>query len=180
NKRRATFIGVFLAPGGLGLTIGSLLSLSYLDVFNWILPILLLCMSKIIFFVKTPQFKPNIEYRVPSSISNSILLIVLIMVPITISSLISLSIEFPWKENKTLLLVLVSFLALGKIFGGVLADKFGLIKVGIGGLLISAPLLAFYSAVPSIAIIGAFIFNFIIPITLIAILNVIPNNKGLS
>ena len=180
NERKATYIGIFVAPGALGLAIGSLLSISKFELFNWLLPVLLLCISGLIFFIKTPSFSRNIENRLPNSISNIILLIVLIMLPITVRSLIGLSIEFPWKENKTLLILLVSFLALGKVLGGLLADKFGLLKVGIGGLIISAPLLAFYSTMPFFAIFGAFVFNFTMPVTLIAILNVIPNNKGLS
>lgn len=180
NERKATYIGIFVAPGALGLAIGSLLSFSKLDVYNWLLPALLLIISGLVFFVKTPPFKRNIENRLPSSISYSILLIVLIMVPIIVRSLIGLSIEFPWKENKTLLFVLVSSLALGKVFGGILADKFGLLKVGIGGLIISSPLLAFYSTIPFLGIIGAFVFNFTMPVTLIAMFNVLPNNKGLS
>lgn len=180
NERKATYIGIFVAPGALGLAIGSLLSFSKLDVYNWLLPMLLLSISGLIFFLKTPPFKRNIENRLPSSISYSILLIVLIMVPIIVRSLIGLSIDFTWKENKTLLFVLVSSLVLGKVFGGILADKFGLLKVGIGGLVLSSPLLAFYSPVPFLGILGAFVFNFTMPVTLIAILNVLPNNKGLS
>lgn len=180
NKKKATYIGIFVAPGALGLAIGSLLSKSNIDVYNWILPLLLLSICGIIIFIKTPRFNRNIENRWPSRISNSILLIVLIMLPITIRSLIGLSIEFPWKENKTLLFTLVASLALGKVFGGILADKFGLLKVGIGGLIISSPLLAFYSTFPFLGIFGAFVFNFTMPVTLIAILNVLPNNKGLS
>jgi MFS family permease len=180
NERKATYIGVFVAPGVLGLTIGSLLSVSNSDVYNWILPVLLLGVSGIIFFIKTPRFERNIENRLPESICNIALLIVLIMIPITVRSLIGLSIEFPWKENKTLLFVLVLSLALGKVFGGILADKFGLLKIGLGGLIISAPLLAFYSTFSLFGILGASVLNFTMPVTLIAILNVLPNNKGLS
>ncbi len=180
NKKKATYIGIFVAPGALGLAIGSLLSFSKLEFYNWLLPVLLLIICGLIYIIKTPCFKRNIENRFLSSKSYSILLIVLIMLPITVRSLIGLSIEFPWKENETLLFVLVSSLALGKVFGGILADKFGLLKVGISGLVISSPLLAFYSTIPFLAIFGAFVFNFTMPVTLIAILNVLPNNKGLS
>ena len=180
NKKKATYIGIFVAPGALGLAIGSLLSLSKLDFYNWLLPVLLLIICGLIYNIKTPPFKRDIANRLSSSISYSILLIVLIMVPIIVRSLIGLSIEFPWKENKALLFALVSSLALGKVFGGILADKFGLLKVGIGGLVISSPLLAFYSTIPFLGILGAFVFNFTMPVTLIAMLNVLPNNKGLS
>lgn len=180
EKRKATYIGIFVAPGALGLTIGSLLSISEYAVNNWFFPILFIIISVLLLFINTPHFNRTTEKKHSSKFSYGILLIVLIMLPIAVRSLIGLSIDFPWKEDKTLLFVLVLSLALGKIFGGILADKFGLLKVGVGGLLISSPLLAFYSTVPILGILGAFLFNFTMPVTLIAILNVLPNKKGLS
>lgn len=180
KKRKATYIGIFVAPGALGLTIGSFLSISDFDIYNWLFPMLLISLSGLVLFTNTPKFNRYFTNQLPNKHNYTILIIVLIMLPIIVRSLIGLSIDFPWKENKTLLLVLVLSLALGKVFGGILADKFGLLKVGIGGLVISSPLLAFYSTFPFLAIFGAFVFNFIMPVTLIAILNVLPNYKGLS
>jgi FSR family fosmidomycin resistance protein-like MFS transporter len=180
KARKATYIGVFVAPGALGLAIGSLLSISSLDIYYWFFPLLLVIISVLIYFISTPNFNRTVEKSLSNNLSYSILIIALIMLPITVRSLIGLSIDFPWKENKTLLFTLVSSLALGKVFGGILADRYGLLKVGVGGLLISSPLLAFYATIPFLGILGAFIFNFTMPVTLIAILYVLPNNKGLS
>ena len=180
KTRRATFIGIFVAPGALGLAVGSLLSISGIDIYYWFFPLLLVIISLLIYFINTPNFNRTFEKSLSNNLSYSILIIALIMLPITVRSLIGLSIDFPWKENKTLLFILVSSLALGKVFGGILADRFGLLRVGVSGLLISSPLLAFYSTVPVLGILGAFVFNFTMPVTLIAILNVLPNNKGLS
>lgn len=180
NKRKATYIGVFVAPGALGLTVGSLLSISNFDIYNWVFPTILIIMSGVMFFINTPRFDRNFTKQLPSRFKYDILIVLLLMLPITVRSLIGLSIDFPWKENETLLFILVMALALGKVFGGILADRFGLLKVGVGGLIISSPLLAFYSTFPILGILGAFVFNFTMPVTLIAIFNVLPNNKGLS
>ena len=141
-------------------------------------PIALLAISMILYFIKTPEFKRSDE-RNPV-LNYGILIILLIMIPIVVRSLIGLSIEFPWKEHQSLYLILILAIALGKVFGGILADKFGLLKVGIGGLIIAAPLLAFLSLFPILGIFGAFIINFTMPVTLITIYNVIPQNKGLA
>ena len=178
KKNKATFSGIYVAPGGIGLVLGTFLSQSNIGLYLFLIPLILLVLSVVLYFVKTPDFTRKIERE---SISNyGILLIVLIMIPIVVRSLIGLSIEFPWKENQSLYLTLITAIALGKVFGGVLADKFGLMKVGVGALLVSAPLLAFFPVVPILGILGGFVLNFTMPVTLIAIFNIIPKYKGLT
>jgi len=53
-------------------------------------------------------------------------------------------------------------------------------RVGVGGVLVSAPLLAIFGNIPGLGIAGAFAMNLTMPVTLMAILNVIPTNRGLS
>ena len=178
KNKRATFSGLFVAPGGIGLALGTLLSVLPINIDFMLFPITLFILGLTLCFVKTPEFNRTSEKE---RISNyRILIIILIMLPIAIRSLIGLSLEFPWKENQSLFLILAAALALGKVSGGILADRYGLIKVGVGGLLISTPLLAFFPTIPALGILGAFLFNFTMPVTLIAILNVMPQNKGLS
>ena len=178
KNKKATFSGLFVAPGGIGLALGTLLSVLPINVDFMLFPITLFILGLMLCFVKTPEFNRTSEKE---GISNyRILIIILIMLPIAIRSLIGLSLEFPWKENQSLFLILAAALALGKVSGGILADRYGLIKVGVGGLLISTPLLAFFPTIPALGILGAFLFNFTMPVTLIAILNVMPQNKGLS
>ncbi len=178
NNKKGTFSGIFIAPGAIGLAVGTFLAKSQIEINQLFFPLILLLLSLIIIFVKIPTFyRSEIKSKINFS---GVLIVALIMIPIAVRSLIGLSLDFPWKANQNLLILLVVAIALGKVFGGVLADKYGLVKVGVGGLLISTPFLAFYSTIPVLGIIGAFIFNFTMPVTLIAILNVIPNYKGLS
>ncbi|WP_430972085.1 hypothetical protein [Sunxiuqinia rutila] len=178
RKKKATFSGVYVAPGGIGLALGSFLAISKPGTNLVLFPLILLILSFLLYFIKTPGFNRT---RKEQSLSNyGVLLVALIMIPIAVRSLIGLSMEFPWKENQYWLWGLIAALALGKVFGGVLADRFGLLKVGVGGLLVSTPLLAFFSTVPLLGLAGGFVFNFTMPVTLIAILSVMPQNKGLS
>ena len=66
------------------------------------------------------------------------------------------------------------------MFGGILADKLGWMKTGLSGLLLAAPLLAFGAAYPISGIVGIFVFNFTMPVTLVAISNVLPGRAGLA
>jgi len=180
KDKRATFSGIFIAPGAIGLTIGTFLSISRFNINPLTFTILLLFLCGLIYFVNTPDFNRPQKSSATVNSSYVILFILLIMIPIAVRSSIGLSLDFPWKQNQHLLIILLAALAFGKVFGGILADKYGLIKVGVGGLLVSTPLLAFYSTIPLLGILGAFVFNFTMPVTLIAVLNVMPQNRGFS
>lgn len=178
KNKKATFAGIYVAPGGIGLGLGAFLAFSPVHINLILFPVVLMTFGLILYFIETPVFnRVNEKERIPDY---RILIVLLIMIPIIVRSMIGLSLEFPWKENQLLSLLLVATIALGKAFGGVLADKYGLMKVGVGGLLVSAPLLAFFASIPVLGMLGAFILNFTMPVTLMAIFNVMPRNKGLS
>jgi len=178
KNRKSTFSGIYVAPGGIGLVAGSFLSVSQISIHLLLFPLTLIFLGLILYFIQTPEFNRTNEKE---SISDyRALIIVLLMIPIVVRSMTGLTVEFPWKENQFLYLLLIAAIAFGNAFGGILADKYGLRKVGVGGLLVSAPLLAFFTFVPVLGITGAFILNFTMPVTLIAIWNVIPRYRGLS
>jgi MFS transporter, FSR family, fosmidomycin resistance protein len=179
KNRKATFSGIFVAPGGIGLALGSFLSTSNIKVDSLIFPIILFITAICLLLIKVPDYTFSQEINIEHKYSNVIILVMLILIPIIARSLIGLSIEFPWKYNHNILLITLS-IAIGKIFGGFLADKFGLIKIGVGSLLISAIMLAFFKDYPLTGIIGIMILNFSMPVTLIAINEIIPGMMGLT
>ncbi len=180
KEKKATLSAIYVAPGAIGLTIGALLSVSGFAVPPLTFPLLLLILCGVVYFINTPDFSRNPKHHRTTNSNYGILIILLIMIPVAVRSLIGLSIDFPWKQNQHLLILLVAATALGKVVGGILADRYGLMKTGITGLFIATPLLAFYSSAPLLAIFGAFLFNFTMPVTLIATLNILPEQKGLS
>jgi FSR family fosmidomycin resistance protein-like MFS transporter len=94
--------------------------------------------------------------------------------------LVGLAVVLPWKANITLAVVLVAMVFAGKAVGGLLADRFGWAKVAVGSLVIATPLLVLGPNVAAVAILGMFLFNFTMPITLTALSNLLPGRPGLS
>lgn len=181
EEKKASFSGIYVAPGGIGLAIGSFLAFAPFSTSLLLFPGLAIVLSIILYFIRVPEFKRVKECnRKKISFCYIALVITLISIPIIIRSLIGLSVSFPWKDNQLLYASLVFAIALGKAFGGILSDKLGLAAVGVGGLLLSMPLLAFCTEIPALGVLGAFIFNFTMPATLIAILNIIPEKRGLA
>lgn len=176
--RKATYAGLFVAPGGLGLAIGTYSSLSHLVSSLLFFPMVLIVVCLVLYFVQIPSFNRK---KVENETTRwGYLMVSFILIPIIARSIIGLSLDFPWKENPNLLWILTAAIALGKIFGGMIADKFGLVKVGVGGMLVSAPMLAFFHSIPLLGILGVFVLNFTMPVTLIAIWSLMPNRGGLA
>jgi FSR family fosmidomycin resistance protein-like MFS transporter len=104
----------------------------------------------------------------------------LVFLSIAIRSLVGSILVFPWKTRIDLLFVLTGAVVLGKGLGGILADKFGWIKVAVGALALSIPFLIFGTNIPLFAIIGMFLFNITMPVTLTVISNILPGRPGFA
>ena len=178
KQKTATFAGLFVAPGAIGLALGTYLSSMHVVSSLWIFPIGLIGLSLLLFFTPIPIFtRDKVEKE---TVNHEFLIVTLILIPVIVRSLIGLSVDFPWKEHHGMLWILISAIALGKMVGGVLIDRFDLQKVGVGGMLLSAPLLAFFHTMPILGLLGVFVLNFSMPVTLIAVWKLMPSRKGLA
>lgn len=176
TPRKASAPGVFVAPGALGLFIGTLVGIKGYFI-GWPFVILIGIACVFMFMVKSPK----INYKKETIRTNYFeIIILLLLVAIAVRAFIGAAIIFPWKSNINLTIILIMAVVLGKGLGGMLADRFGWMKVAAGGLLISAPLISFGMNIPYVAIAGMFLFNMTMPVTLVAISNMFPGRPGFS
>jgi FSR family fosmidomycin resistance protein-like MFS transporter len=177
QPEKASLPGVFVAPGGIGLFAGALILKLY-GYHPLLFALPLLAMGTLILVVKSPPiFYAASKNRVGSTLDFAILLL---LITICIRSMVGLSIEFPWKSNQLLLITLTASIALGKALGGFIADYLGWIKTAVGGLVIASILLIFGQQSAIAGITGLFFFNLTMPVTLVAISNVLPGRPGFS
>lgn len=174
---QAKLPGAFVAPGAVGLFLGSFWGLIPNIENIWLAFFPLICIALMI-FSDIPKEKQK-AYENKASIPVYSVILLLILISVCIRSFVGLSFDFTAKDNFNLLLTLVLAIAAGKFTGGLLADKFGMFNTAVIGLLISAPLLKF-GYIPQLAILGMFLFNLTMPVTLTALANMMPNHKGLS
>ena len=176
TPKKASAPGVYVAPGAIGIFVGTLIGTrGYFASWYFLLAIAILCI--LMGLVKIPVM----DYRRDKIKSNYLeLVLLLVLLAIIVRSFVGLAILLPWKSNLNLAIALVLGVFLGKGLGGILADKFGWIKVTVGAVVISAPLLAFFPAVPVLAIVGMFLFNMTMPVTLVALSNVLPGRPGFA
>jgi FSR family fosmidomycin resistance protein-like MFS transporter len=175
TPKKATAPGIYVSLGALGLFMGTLIGKMTSFISFICLPLILL--SLVIISVTR---QPKIDYSKKSCPNYSNLLILLFLIVIVSRAFVGSMLSFPWKSNIWLAFVLILAIVLGKSLGGFLADKLGWIKVSVGGLLLSAPLFFFGSQIPAVALLGSFLFNFTMPVTLVALSNTLQGNPGFA
>jgi FSR family fosmidomycin resistance protein-like MFS transporter len=174
---KASLPGIFVAPGALGLTIGILIGKSGGFV-AW--PFLLLLLGLAGLMLRLPRLEVQAQRQLPGDLRWFKTVIVLLLLSVAIRSLVGQSLVLPWKSDQTLLLALTLAVVLGKALGGVLADRYGWTAVAVSGLVVSLPLLAFFAPLPALAILGTFLFNLSMPVTLVCLAEMLPGESGFA
>lgn len=177
SEGKSLLSGIFVAPGAIGLFLGTLLYKFPSFQLYWLIGLMLGAMIVISMLDETPESKMPFEFR-----GNKIILIiasVLILISIAIRSFIGLSYNFSQKSHLILMFLFVISVALGKAFGGWFSDKFGMFKTGVFALTASLPLL-YFAYNPFWEILGIMLFNFTMPVTLTALADMIPHKKGVA
>ena len=179
TPKKVTAPGIFVAPGALGLFIGIMLGRSGQFVaWPFILVLFILCV--LVFVIKKPEMDYNQKEIKKTELNYFWLILLLVFLSIAIRSFVGMALVFPWKANIDLAIILTLAIVLGKGLGGVLADRFGWVKIAVGALILSIPFLVFGAHIPLLAIIGMFLFNITMPITLVAISNILPGRPGFA
>ncbi|MCX6812316.1 MAG: hypothetical protein NTW79_01685 [Candidatus Berkelbacteria bacterium] len=179
TPKKASAPGIYVAPGALGLLAGTLLGKNgQFIVWPFILVLAVLCL--LMFVIKKPEMNYEREVVRENKFNYFEFILLLVFLSVAIRSLVGMVLVFPWKTNIDLLIILTSAVVLGKGLGGILADKFGWVRVAVGALVLSIPFLVFGANIPYLAIIGMFLFNITMPITLVAISNILPGRPGFA
>jgi FSR family fosmidomycin resistance protein-like MFS transporter len=174
---KASIPGIYVAPGALGLFYGNYAAgRSSFKALPFVIALVLF--SIIIRFIK----QPVINYKNESKIKYDKfeLIAILLLISVAVRSFAGLEIKFPLRLNYSFQIILLLSIFSGKALGGILADKFGWMRVTVTGLIIAAPLITFlnYKFLP--AIIGMFLFNMTMPVTLTALSNMLPGRSGFA
>ena len=166
SKRKAFLNGLFVAPGALGIFLGTTFHNELIVTY---LPIILIITSiALLFLVQKREIdKGLIENRTDNFNNFSIaLIVILIGLSIIVRAIGGNAIIYTWKSGFILGFIYTMSIVIGKAFGGLFADKFGLLKVALISLTCSAICLILGYNVHFFAYIGILLFNIPMSITL--------------
>ena len=171
SRGKAAALGVFVAPGAIGVTLGTLWP-RLGTVFAILLAIC--AIPEIPLSRSAPCEKPENAGEV------SLLIPVLLTVAVAVRAVGGSAVHFPWKTGITAALIMTGFVFLGKTTGGFLCDRIGARRSAWISVLPAAVLIAFCSrwAVPALA--GQFLINLTMPVTLWLLYRAMPDAPGFA
>ncbi len=181
SPHRAWAAGVFVAPGALGLALGQRLG-HQPGRLGWPLAVvaaLLVVGIGVAWRSRIPaparlRRLPAARVRWPAVVAG------LILLSVFVRAFVGMAGAHGCPRSTTLTVALVSAAVLGKGLGGLLADRFGWLPLGVGALLLSAPLLWFGHANPYLVVPGLLLVQLTMPLTLVALVSLMPNRPGLA
>ncbi len=175
-------LGIFVAPGALGIFLGTALGRQggYPPP---VVGLLLASVAAVLFLAWLANRRPQAD-RIPFSLAAprgvpALFCLTCLFLVVCLRSYMGMALPFAWKGEGAYPAVLVLASALGKAAGGMLADRLGAARASVCSLLIAAVLLLF-PAYPPVGVVAVLLINMTMPVTLWALARVFPGAKGFS
>ncbi len=172
SVHKAVRLGIFVAPGALGLYIGTQLGQGSLPL--WFLPLLLGAFGLFLLLIdRKPSGNtlPELPRLSPALLS--------LFGVVVLRSYLGFCMVFSWNDGIRTGLLLTGVIVLGKIAGGWLLDRLGYLPAALLSLLPAAGLLLFPQWMV-FGLFGVFFFQMTMPMTLWTAAKACPGAKGFS
>ena len=169
---RAGPLGVFVAPGAVGLALGMLFP-SLRPVFA---ALALLTAAALIPASRGKQA----EAPVPEARPIPVFDIVLLTAAVAVRAVGGSVVHFPWQTSAALRLLTVAFVFAGKALGGALCDRLGHGKSAFISILPAGLLIAFGSNWIAPSLLGQLALNLTMPVTLWLLYRAMPDSPGFA
>ncbi len=208
NNRLIVRLGIFVAPGAIGLYFGTLLAEAGMsdDKMLWTSIGMLLCVilswfvlwrgsktvtdekyivvdeKDIVVELATDKKGVVADFTVSSDADitrNGYGIAAICLIVVILRSYIGMSVGFSWKTGTAAGLLAVLALACGKTAGGFLAARFGLYRTAAVSLMLAAVCYLFSSVMP-VGLAALFLFNMTMPITLYWVICAFPRMPGFA
>ena len=171
---RAGKLGVFVAPGAVGLTLGTL----WPGLGPVFAVLLTLCAAAVVPLEKTAP-----AHRLPDRARSgdvSLTVPLLLALAVGVRAIGGSAVSFPWKTGALMSLALTGCVFAGKTAGGFLCDRWGPKRTALTSVLAAAGLVAFCSARAVPAMAGQFLLNLSMPVTLCLLYRALPDLPGFA
>ncbi|MBQ3707969.1 MAG: hypothetical protein II889_08675 [Clostridia bacterium] len=172
---RAGPLGVFVAPGAIGLTLGTLFP-------SWgIVFAVLAGIMAVLYAVFSRKEKPTEDTPKTNAAAKVPLLAILFLtLAVAVRAVGGSVVSFPWKDGAAAALCLTLAVWAGKTAGGFVCDRLGPSKAALLSVPAAALLIAFTAPwmIPSLA--GQFALNLTMPITLWLMYRAMPDSPGFA
>lgn len=177
SRGRAWQLGVFVAPGALGVTLGMTA-----PRFGWVLAALLVLAAVLVPWLaaRTPR---TLEYDHAAEHGLTELplaAVLLLTAAVAVRAVGGAAVRFPWKSGAGAAWLMTAFVAAGKAAGGFVCDRLGARRTAWVSIPLAAVCIAFFAAYPAPSLIGQLLLNLTMPVTLWLLYRAMPDQPGFA
>lgn len=177
TPNRTTGPGIFAAPGAVGLAVGGVLGWTG---YSATVPLVLLLglMMGVITLISLPRFPhSNPKFQIPNSKSDDWVMLVL-LVAIALISTVWTSFQFLLQTHLNFIIALAVAAAIAKVFGAILAQRWGWRRWIVGSLAVATLLLLFGAQNRLTLLLALALLQSTIPITLAVTAQMMPQQPA--
>ena len=184
SRGKAAPLGVFVAPGALGVIFGRLY-----PKLGPIFSICLIVLAALIFLAyrkddpqKTLPPAEDLHDPLPDYRGSAfpLLATALLTAAVAVRAIGGSCAEFPWNTGAVTAIAMTCFVFAGKTAGGFVCDRLGASKSSAVSIVPAAILIAFLSANMPASLLGQFLLNLSMPVTLWLLYRLMPGEPGLA
>jgi FSR family fosmidomycin resistance protein-like MFS transporter len=178
---KAAPLGVFVAPGAFGVTLGTLFPQT-----DWAAAVLLIavCAVSAVVYGRMSRAEISAERGRPEQPEEPedfpALSVILLTAAVAVRAIGGSAVSFTWKTGVVSALLLTLFVFLGKSLGGFVCDRTGASKMAAVTIPAAAVLTAFLSQSMAASLAGQFLINLSMPVTLWLLHRLLPKEPGLA
>lgn len=168
-------LGVFVAPGCMGLVMGTL----FPRLGAAFAVLLALYAAATLALKSVPDSVPR-SGTSDEDKGGTVFLLVLLTAAVAVRALGGTCVSFPWKSGAAASVLMTAFVFAGKTLGGFICDRIGASKSALFSMPLAGVLIALCSAwmLPSLA--GQFLVNLTMPVTLFLMYRAAPDSPGFA
>ena len=174
KEHRGKSLGVFVAPGAVGLYLGTVLGKTPDDNISWVIAPILLMILLAALFTKLPQEPVSTSETNPKKLP---ILLLCCFVVVVLRSWTGFQTNFAWKS--TIPFVAVLAVSFGKTLGGFVSARFGYGRTMVYSLVL-ASVCFLLGEHPVFGLLGLLLFNMSMPVTLYLLAKHMPETPGLA
>lgn len=175
SNGRAGKLGVFVAPGAIGLTAGTLWPAA-----GAFFAIALCACAAVLLFVTRRSYASCSGSAMANTVRPDLAVIALLTLSVAVRAIGGTAVCFPWKITSALTMLLTCFVFAGKCAGGYLCDKIGVKKTAWLSIIPAAILIAFCSEWMVSSLAGQLLLNLTMPVTLWLLYRAMPDSPGFA
>jgi FSR family fosmidomycin resistance protein-like MFS transporter len=181
SRGKAAPLGVFVAPGAFGVTLGTCFPKYGVLLAGALAAAAVCCVMLYQKISKEPETDSGVIVQKASERPDSeMLTVALLTAAVAVRAIGGCAVEFTWKSGAVHAFIMTLFVFLGKSLGGFVCDRFGAVRMSAVTVSLATVCTAFFAWNMAASLAGQMLLNLSMPVTLWLLFMIMPEEPGLA